>query len=158
MKLYIKQHIFSWGDKFSVYDKDGNEKYFVKGDVFTFGKHLHVFDTNDNEIATIDQKLFSFLPTYYVSVNGNEIAEVVKEISFFSNKYSVRGLDWDVTGNIFDHEYEVREGSFVVASVAKEWFTWGDAYEIDIAPDADEVAALAVVLVIDACLARSNDD
>jgi len=36
--------------------------------------------------------------------------------------------------------------------VAKEWFTLGDAYEISIRAGADEIAALAVVLVIDACI------
>ena len=44
MSLYIKQHIFSWGDQFSVYDESGNEKYFVEGEVFSFGKKLHLYD------------------------------------------------------------------------------------------------------------------
>lgn len=29
MNLYIKQHIFTWGDQFSIYDEAGNEKYRV---------------------------------------------------------------------------------------------------------------------------------
>jgi uncharacterized protein YxjI len=37
-------------------------------------------------------------------------------------------------------------------SVAKEWFTLGDAYEINIADGLDPIPALAVVLVIDACI------
>ena len=31
MKLCIKQRVFSWGDKFDIYDEQGNVKYFVKG-------------------------------------------------------------------------------------------------------------------------------
>ena len=31
-------------------------------------------------------------------------------------------------------------------SISKEWFTWGDCYQLDIADSADETLALAVVL------------
>ena len=35
--LYMKQRVFSWGDKFAIYDEYGNEKYFVEGHVSSFG-------------------------------------------------------------------------------------------------------------------------
>ena len=38
MKLYIKQKVFSWGDKFRIYDE--NDKYYVESEVFTFGKMM----------------------------------------------------------------------------------------------------------------------
>ena len=38
MKLYIQQKIFTWGDKFSVYDGNGEEKYTVEGEILSFGK------------------------------------------------------------------------------------------------------------------------
>ena len=44
MKLYIKQKIFSWNDKFSVYNEVGEERYFVEGELFSWGKKLHVYD------------------------------------------------------------------------------------------------------------------
>ena len=44
MNLYIKQRFFSWGDKFAIYDANGNEKYYVEGEIFTWGKKLHVYD------------------------------------------------------------------------------------------------------------------
>ena len=37
MNLYMKQRIFSWSEKFSIYDAAGNECYYVKGEVLTFG-------------------------------------------------------------------------------------------------------------------------
>lgn len=42
MKLYIKQKIFSRNDKFSVYDANGEERYFVEGEFFSWGKKLRV--------------------------------------------------------------------------------------------------------------------
>ena len=44
MKLYIKQKVFSWGDKFTVKDEAGRDRYYVEGEVFTFGRKLHVYD------------------------------------------------------------------------------------------------------------------
>lgn len=38
MNLYIQQKIFTWGDKFSIYDANGNEEYYVEGEILTFGK------------------------------------------------------------------------------------------------------------------------
>ncbi len=158
MDLYIKQKVFSWGDKFSIYDGAGNEVFYVEGEVFSFGKKLHLYDMQENELAYIEQKVWSFLPKYYINVNGQQIAEVVKEFTFFHPEYTVNGLGWSVHGDFFDHDYDIVEGDRLIVNVAKEWFTWGDAYRVRIAHDADVVAALSVVLVIDACIEASQNN
>ena len=152
MNLYIKQHIFTWGDKFSIYDETGNEKYHVEGEVFTWGKKLHLYDMHGRELSFIEQEILTFLPKYHISRDGVEIAEVVKEFTFFKHEYSVNGLGWQVQGDFWDHEYEIIKNGQVIASVSKEWMTWGDSYEIRFGHGVDEVTALSVVLVIDACI------
>ncbi|MBR6709684.1 MAG: LURP-one-related family protein [Clostridia bacterium] len=152
MKFYIQQHIFTWGDKFSIYDINGNECYFVEGEVFTFGKKLHLCNLQGGELAYIEQQLLTFLPRYLVYRGDMEIAEVVKEFTFFHPEYTVNGLGWQVRGDFWNHDYDVLAGDEVIASVQKEWFTLGDAYEISIADGVDPVTALAIVLVIDACI------
>ncbi|MBR4961291.1 MAG: LURP-one-related family protein [Clostridia bacterium] len=152
MNLYIKQHIFTWGDQFSIYDEAGNEKYIVEGEILTFGKKLHLYDLKRRELAYIEQQLFTFLPKYVIYRDGMQMAEVVKEFTFFKQEYSVNGPGWYVHGDFFDHDYEVLDGDRVIASVSKEWFTLGDAYEISFGANVDEIAALSVVLVIDACI------
>ena len=152
MKLYIKQHIFTWGDRFSVYDENGKEKYYVEGEIFSWGKKLHLYDLQNRELAFIQQEIMTFLPRYHISRNGQEIAEIVKEFTFFKHEYSVNGLGWSVHGDFWDHEYEITDNGRTIASVSKEWMTWGDSYEISFAEGVEEVNALAVVLVIDACI------
>jgi uncharacterized protein YxjI len=152
MKLYIKQKIFTFGDKFSIYDENGDERYYVQGEVFTFGKKLHLYSLDGKELAYIEQRLFTFLPKYTIYIGGSEIAEVVKEFAFFRNVYFVNGLGWSVDGDFLDHDYTVESEGRLIVSVAKEWFTLGDAYEINIADGLDPIPALAVVLVIDACI------
>ena len=158
MNLYLKQRVFTWGDKFTVYDGNGGDRYYVEGEVFSWGKKLHVFDLAGNEAAYIEQKLFTFLPKYVIYINGREVAEVVKEFTFFKEEYSVRGTNWTVHGDFFDHEYLVDDGGVPVAEVSKEWFSWGDAYEIRIDDRADEILALSVVLVIDACIEAERNN
>lgn len=158
MNLYIKQRVFTWGDKFSIYDENGNEKYYVEGEVFTFGKKLHLYDLSGNELAFIEQQMFTFLPKYCISINGRTVAEIVKEFTFFKQEYSVNGPDWQVHGDFFKHDYEVTDGYNTIASVSKEWFTFGDAYEISLGNNVDEIMALAVCLVIDACIEAQNNN
>ena len=158
MKLYIKERVFSWGDKFTVWDACGNEKYFVEGEVFSFGRKLHVYDLHGREVAFIRQEVWTWLPKYHVFVGGNQVATVRREFSWFTPRYTVEGLGWEVQGNFWEHDYEVNQNGRPVVSITKEWMTWGDSYELDIAPGADELVALAVVLTIDCVVEQQNDN
>ena len=158
MNLYLKQKVFSWNDKFAVYDEQGNDIFYVEGELFSWGKKLHVLGLGGDELAFVHQKLFTFLPKYYISIDGIDIAEVVREFTFFRQSYSVNGLGWRVEGDFFDHEYEIFCGDVTVARISKVWFSWGDSYEISIAEGFDPISVLAVVLVVDACIdADSNN-
>ena len=157
MKLYIKQKIFSWNDKFSIYDANGEEHYFVEGEFFSWGKKLHVYDYTQREAAFIRQEIFTFLPKFIVSVNGQDIAEIVKEFTFFKPKYRIDGPGWEIDGDFWDHDYGITKNGSTIVRISKEWFTWGDCYELDIENPEDEIIALAVVLAIDCVLAAQRD-
>ena len=149
MKLYIKEKVFSWSDTFSVKDAYGEDKYTVEGEIFSLGKKLHVYDRLGAEAAFIRQELFTFLPQFTVSVGGVDVARVKKEFSFLRPRYTVEGLDWDVEGSFWEHDYQITQNGRPIVTISKEWMTWGDSYELDIADSADELIALAVVLTVD---------
>lgn len=149
MKLYIKQKVFSWKDKFYVRDEFGNDRYYVEGELFSFGKKLHIYGMNGNELALVQQKVLSFLPRYFVFTGGIQRAEIVKEFTFFRNKYRIDGLGWEVDGDFMDHDYEITQMGRPIVTINKEWFTWGDSYVLDIADSVDPINALSVVLAID---------
>ena len=44
MKLCIRQKVFSWVDRFTVFDENGADKYYVEGELFSWGKKLRVTD------------------------------------------------------------------------------------------------------------------
>ena len=89
---------------------------------------------------------------FIVSIGGQDIAEIVKEFTFFKPKYRIDGLGWEIDGDFWDHEYEIKKNGRTIVSLSKEWFTWGDCYELDIENPEDEIVALAVVLAIDCVL------
>ena len=155
MKLYIKEKVFSWGDKFTVKDEYGNDRYYVEGEVFSWGKKLHVYDMAGNEIAFMKQEVWSFLPRYYVFCGDRQVAEIKKEFTFIFPKYSIEGLGWEIEGRFMAHDYEITQSGRTIVSIRKEWMTWGDSYELDIRNPEDEIVALAVVLTID-CVTESG--
>jgi len=157
MKLYIKEKVFSWGDKFTVKDDTGRDKYVVEGEVFTWGKKLHVYDMLGREVAFIKQEVWSFLPRYYVFCNGHQVAEIKKEFSFLFPKYSIDGLGWEIDGSFLAHEYEITQAGRTIVSISKEWMTWGDSYELNILDPAHELIALAVVLTIDCVMEAGSN-
>lgn len=155
MNLYIKQKVFSWKDRFSIFDENQNIVYTAESEFLSLGKKLHVYDSMNRETAFIRQKLLSFLPKYYVCRNDVDIAEVVKRFTF-KPAFDVNGLGWNVSGDFWAHEYSITSGSRLVAAVSKRWLTWGDTYEISIVDPADAVNVLCVVLIIDAIKADSD--
>ena len=156
MKLYIKQKVLSFVDKFFIYDEDGNEIYWVEGDFFSFGKKLDLFDKDNNHKAHIHQKVLSFLPRYFIEMNGEDVAEIVKHFTLFNQKFSVTGYDWQVDGDFLAHEYEIYRGDYTIATISKAWFTLGDAYSVDITDGVEPTSVISVVLIIDAILAQSS--
>ena len=162
MKLLIQEKVFTWSDRFSVKDEAGNDRYYVEGELFSWGKKLHVCTPDGREVAYIEQKIFTFKPRYEVYANGELIGEVVREFTFFRPRYTVEsadsGADWDVEGEFWSHDYTVYRDGEAIVSIAKEWFTWGDCYTLDIRDPEDEIQALALVLAIDCAMEQDNNN
>ena len=156
MKLYMKEKVFSWNERFTIKDENGWDKYFVEGEFLSLGKKLHLLNINGEEVAFIQQRLLTLMPRYCVAVAGRESAEIRKEFTFFFQRYIIDGLGWEVDGSVWEHRYEIRKNGRLIVRIDKEWFTWGDSYVLEIADPADEILALAVVLTID-CVAEAGN-
>ena len=156
MKLYIKQAVFSWRDRFAIKDEAEYDRWFAQGELFTLGRKLHVYDANGTEVAFIRQKILTLLPRYFIEINGIEY-EFVKELTLLRPKYTIRNLDWSVEGNFVAHDYEVKTGQGIAMRISKAWFTWGDSYQLDITNPQDELFCLCVALAIDCINADSSN-
>lgn len=149
-KYYIKQKVFSFRDRFNIYNEYGESVFTVYGEIISLGKKLHMLNINDNEVAYIHQKLLSFLPKFFINRNDEDIATVTKKLTFLKDRYIIEAFGWEVKGDIVDHNYSITGVNGTVAVISKKWLSWGDSYEIAIADGIDNINVLCTVLVIDA--------
>lgn len=157
MQLYMKQKVFSFGDKFTVKDASGADRWFVQGEVFSLGKKLHIYDPSGQERAMLRQKLMSFMPRFFIDIDGDEVASIVKDFTFFKQHYRLEGMPWELEGDFWSHDYRLLDNGVPVMYVTKQWFSWGDSYLLDIVADTDELMCLCVVLAVDCVIDASRN-
>ncbi len=147
MKYYIKQHPFSLKGKFDIFNQFEETIYRCEGE-FSLKKKLHLYDKLDNELAYITAKVWSIHSRHYIERKGKETVEVYKAFAIKPH-YFIDSLGWEITGNFWEHDYTIKKGNEIIATVKKEWFKLADFYEIDVADGVDEIYVLSAVLVID---------
>lgn len=150
MKLYMKQKVFSWRDKFAVKDDQERDRYYIEGELLSWGKKLHIYDMEHREVAFIREKVMAWMPRYIVEIDGREVCQIVQRFTLLRPRYALEGLPWQVQGDFWAHEYTVYDGESEIMQISKAWFTWGDSYLLDIARPEDELLCLCVVLAVDA--------
>ncbi len=151
MRYLVKQKIFSIGDKFTIRDENENPVYQVVGKVFTIGKKLDLYDMDDQHLAYIEQKIFRFLPEYYIYRDEELLAQVKKEFTFFKPRFNIDSHygNFTIEGNIFAHEFNILKNGRTVAWISKKWISWSDTYTVDINDDEDQAFILSLVIVLD---------
>jgi len=148
-QLYIKQKVFSLSGKFTVKDQQEKDVYYVEGSFMKIPKTFSIKDENKNEIALITKKVLSFLPKFFVEINGQEVLTIKKEFSFFKARYNIEAAGMEVLGNWWDMDFQVLQNGKVIGKVNKEWFTWGDSYKVQILNEELETIVIALVIAID---------
>ena len=148
MRLLFKQRLFSWFDSYDIYDEDGNVVYEVKGQL-DWGHCLKVYQSNVH-LATIKQVLLTFIPRFEIYKDDQYAGSISTEFSFFVPRYNIDFNGWHIEGDIFEWDYQIYDGSKVIASISKELFNLTDTYVLNIIDPQDALDLLAFVLAIDA--------
>lgn len=148
-QLYIKQKVFSLSGKFTVKNQEEQDVYYVEGSFMQIPKTYTIMNRKRDEVALISKKVFSFLPKFFVEVNGQEVLTIKKEFSFFKARYTIDAAGIEVHGNWWDMEFDVLQHGEIVGKVNKEWFSWGDSYKVQILNEEMEAIVIAIVVAID---------
>jgi uncharacterized protein YxjI len=154
----MKQKLFSWGEKFTIWDEDQQARWFAEGEVLLWGRKLHVTDANGTERALITKEIASLLSRYDMEVDGRSYT-LVKKFTLLVPKFRLENTNWAIEGDVWDHEYEIvdSETGDCVMQMNKEWCTWADTYALSIPDGKNELLALCVALAID-CVNADADD
>ena len=152
MKLHLKQKVFSFVGHFTIKDDQGQDRYSAQSEVFSWGKKYHVYNQYEEEVIFIQEKVFSFLPKFYISIHGQEVGYIEKKFTFFRPKYELVAHGWEIEGDWTSHHYDISHLGKRIATIRKAWVTWGDSYYVDIQDDQHELMCLAIVIAIDCVL------
>ena len=151
MRYQVRQHIFSFRDRFTIKDEYDQPQYVVEGKFFTVGNKLTLFNVKGEEEIYIEQKLLRFLPEYYFYKKGKHIATIKKEFTFFKPKFhiaSVKG-NYEIQGNVLAYDFQILNHQEVVCTISKRWFSFADTYGVEIKEDEDPSFMLALVIILD---------
>ena len=150
MKLLFKQRLFSILDSYDIYNEAGDTVYVVKGQ-FGWGHCLKIFDAAGNEVGMVKQRILTLLPKFEMYLGRQYVGCISRELSLFVPKYNIDCNGWQVEGNFFEWDYQIRNNlGRPIAAVSKQLFNWTDTYVIDVENPADALCALMLVLAIDA--------
>ena len=157
MKLLFKQKFFSWFDSYDVFDENGNVYFSVKGKL-AFGHAFDIYDKYDNLLGEVKQRIFHFLPHFDLFINGEEVGTLIKEFTFFKQKFTITCRDWQIEGDWFEWDYYIKDSANnIIASISKELWNWTDTYSIEV-DESQALLALMVVIAIDAIKCSNDND
>lgn len=157
----MRQHLFAFGEDFTIQDEAGNAAFEVDGKVMTLRETFELKDRDGNIVATIRGRYVSLRATMDVLRNDEVIATIKKALfTLFRAKFDIEvagGEKLHIDGSVFDHEYTITRDDAVVAQISKRWFTFADTYGIDIADGEDDALILAVAVAVDE-MAHDKDE
>jgi uncharacterized protein YxjI len=155
MALCIKERIFSWTEKYDVYDDKQNVLYSVKGEFWSLGHKIHIYDPSGKEVAFIREKVWSFLKKFEIYIGGEKKGLLREKFSWFRPHYVVDFMDLDIEGDIFEWNYQMLRKAEPVALIQRKIFSWASVYYLSYPDPKDELPVLALSIAIDAA---HNDD
>jgi uncharacterized protein YxjI len=161
-RYQIRQKMFSIGDDFWIENQHGERVFKVDGKALRLRKTLIFEDLNGNKLCQIQERWLPIRETMAIDgPDGEQIAVVKKALlTPLRDRWSVdvkNGPDLDVQGNIFDHEYTIKQGWNKVAEVSKAWFSLTDTYGIEIDDGQNDILILAIAVAID-MMAHGDDE
>jgi uncharacterized protein YxjI len=154
----MREKMFAIGDDYWIENGAGQRVFKVNGKALRIRKTLAIEDPGGRELLKIQERKLRVRDTMVIERDGDKLATVRKKmISPLRERFKVELADdteYDVTGNILDHEYSFERDGREVASVSKRWFRARDTYGIEIAPGHDDALILATAV----CLEQMSHD
>jgi uncharacterized protein YxjI len=162
MTMYvIRERMFRLGEDSDITDGDGQPVLHVDGKVMSLHNRLILSDPAGREVGQVHRKLAALRPTYEITINGKDVAEVRKHLfTPFGEQFTidVRGTgDMEIDGDLLSHEFTIERDGQTVATISKRWLTVTTSYAVDVAPGEDDVLILASVLALDLAIDAEHD-
>ena len=70
MKLYVKEKLMSFHNRYFIYDDTGEVAYEIESKFISIGDKTTIYDKFHNEIAYIEQEILHIMPHYNIYIGG----------------------------------------------------------------------------------------
>jgi uncharacterized protein YxjI len=157
----IRERLLRLGEDSDITDEAGQPVLHVDGKVLSLHDRLILRDPAGRETGQVHRKLAAFRPTYEITIDGKDVAEVRRHLLVpFGERFTidVHGADgMEIRGDLLSHEFAIDRDGRTVAAISKRWLTATASYAVDIAPGEDDLLILASVLALDLAVDAEHD-
>ncbi len=153
-RFQLKEKLWSIGDDSWILDEHGDRIFKVNGKALRIRRTLVIEPRGGGELYKIQERKLRIKDTMVIETPDGATAATVKQklISPIRHRMQAEladGTELEITGNILDHEYEIKNGKQDVAKVSKKWIRVRDTYGIEIMPGHDQALILAIAVCLD---------
>src|SRR3954451_20648106 len=149
----MREKMLAIGDDFWIENGAGERVFKVNGKALRVRDTLKFEDTSGHELLSIQERKLRVRDTMAIERDGQTVATARKAlITPLRERFKIEleeGGEYEVKGNIVDHEYHFARDGHDVAEVSKRWFRIRDTYGVEVAPGEDEILVLAATVAID---------
>ena len=157
----IRERMFRLGEDSEITDEAGQPVLHVDGKVLSLHNRLILRDPGGREAGQVHRKLAALRPTYEITIDGKDVAEVRKHLfTPFGEQLTIDvygASELEISGDLLDHEFTIERDGQTVAAISKRWLTVTASYAVDVAPGEDDVLVLASVLALDLAIDAEHD-
>src|SRR3954452_5919332 len=151
-RFQMREKLASIGDDSWIEDDQGDRVFKVNGKAMRVRDTFLLEDRAGHEVAKIQARKLHARDTMDVERDGHTVARVHKALVGIRDRFKIDiedGDDLDAHGNIVDHEYEIKRGGDVIATVSKKWFRVRDTYGVGVGGVGDEPLLLALTVALE---------
>ena len=149
----MREKMLAIGDDFWIENGAGDRVYKIDGKALRVRDTLLFKDLDGNELLRIQERKLRVRDTMVIEHDGDTVATVRKAlITPLRERFKIElagGGEYEVKGNIVDHEYHFERDGREVAEVSKRWFRVRDTYGVEVEPGENDVLVLAATVAID---------
>ncbi len=153
MRYLVRERLFAIKDDFWITDEQGDKIFFIDAKVLSLRHALDLEDASGAKLATIKHRLLTFTDAMEIEHDGAVVATVHKAVFSPLHHRSIIDLAGggrlEAVGDIFDKDFEIRDGGQVVAQVSRAWFRIRDTYGVDVAPGQNDALMIAIAVCLD---------
>src|SRR5262249_42250321 len=118
-RYQMRQRLIAIGDDYNIEDEHGQRAFHIDGKALRLRQTVILEDPHGHELYTIQERMARVRDSMAITRGGQKVAEVHKAlVAPLRDRLDVSmpgGADLTVQGNLFDHEYEIKQGRLTLA-------------------------------------------